>query len=109
MSHASNAPQDNRYTVGIARFVSGLRYEDIPAEVRTRIRLLILDSIGCALYGANLDWTRILQRTLTSLDATRACGVWGTHARTAHRCRGSSSTTCTARVFCTSEQWCCRR
>jgi aconitate decarboxylase len=81
MSHASNAPQDNRYTVGIARFVSGLRYEDIPAEVRTRIRLLILDSIGCALYGANLDWTRILQRTLTSLDATRACGVWGTHAR----------------------------
>ena len=39
----------NVYTRGIADFVSGLRYEDIPAEVIARIKLLILDSLGCAL------------------------------------------------------------
>ena len=75
MAHAETTQQDNRYTAGIAGFVSKLRYEDIPAAVRTRIRLLILDSIGCALYGADLEWTRILQRTLGELDTTRACGV----------------------------------
>src|SRR5207302_9691886 len=44
----------------------------------TRIKLLMLDSVGCALYGAQLEWTRILQRTLAGLDSTQACNVWGT-------------------------------
>ena len=77
MAHTDTAEQDNRYTAGIATFVAGLRYEDIPDEVRTRIRLLILDSLGCALYGADLPWTRILQRTLSGLDTTPGCAVWG--------------------------------
>ncbi len=81
MAHAQSAPSDNRYTAGIARFVSGLEYSDIPEEVRTRIKLLILDSIGCALYGADLEWSRILQRTLGGLDTTPACTVWGTPQR----------------------------
>jgi 2-methylcitrate dehydratase PrpD len=81
MAHAESAEQDNRYTAGIADFVARLRYDDIPDQVRTRIKLLILDSIGCALYGAGLEWTRILQRTLGELDTTRACGVWGTPLR----------------------------
>ena len=72
---------DNPYTARIAQFVSALRYEDIPAEVRTRLKRLILDSIGCALYGAKLEWSRILQRTLGGLDATPACRIWGTAQR----------------------------
>jgi aconitate decarboxylase len=69
---------DNRYTRGIATFVSGLRYETIPKEVLTRIKMLMLDSIGCAIYGADLEWSRIIQKTLTSVDTTQACSVWGT-------------------------------
>ena len=72
------AASDNRYTRGIAEFVSALRYEDIPAEVLTRIKLLMLDSLGCALYGADLEWTRIMQERLGELDTTKACAVWGT-------------------------------
>ena len=60
------------------QFVSGLTYEQIPAEVRERIKLLILDSLGCAIYGANLEWCRILRDTLEALDATRTTSVWGT-------------------------------
>ena len=37
----------------MARFMSGLRYEDVPAEVIARIKLLMLDALGCGLYGAN--------------------------------------------------------
>ncbi len=73
--------QDNPHTSGIARFVSGLRYEAIPAEVRERIKLLILDALGCALYGAHLEWCRILQQTLAKLDRDGSCAVWGTRQR----------------------------
>src|SRR5438034_5489537 len=71
----------NPYTRGVAEFVSGLRYEAIPREVRERAKLLVLDSLGCALYGARLEWCRILQRTLEKLDSSTACGVWGTAQR----------------------------
>jgi 2-methylcitrate dehydratase PrpD len=75
---AHEAAQDNRYTRGIAEFVSSLTYDAVPEEVRTRVKLLMLDSLGCALYGADLEWTRILQQKLGAIDSTRACAVWGT-------------------------------
>jgi aconitate decarboxylase len=71
----------NPYTRGIARFVSGLQYASIPSEVRERIKLLILDSLGCALYGAHLEWCRILQDTLGKLDKDTSCALWGTPRR----------------------------
>src|SRR5471032_2830691 len=78
---AHEAASDNRYTRGMAEFVSNLRYEDIPPEVLTRIKLLMLDSLGCALYGADLEWTRIMQKSLGELDTTQACAVWGTRQK----------------------------
>ena len=71
----------NPYTSGIARFVAGLRYEAIPAEAGERIKLLILDSLGCAIFGAELEWSRILMQTLASLDSSNGCGVWATQLR----------------------------
>lgn len=76
MAHDTSG--DNPYTRGIAQFVSGLQYDAIPQEVRDRIKLLMLDSLGCALYGADLEWSRILQEKLSAVDATRTCGIWGT-------------------------------
>lgn len=77
----SAANHDDPYTRGIAEFVAALRYDAVPAEVMQRIKLLILDSLGCALYGAGLHWSRILQDTLGKIDATRDCAVWGTSRR----------------------------
>jgi aconitate decarboxylase len=79
MSHTSGG--DNPYTESIAQFVAGLAYERIPAAVIARIKLLILDSLGCALYGAQLPWSRILMATLGGLDHTGTCAVWGTDRR----------------------------
>ena len=75
---AKQSTSDNPYTRGMAAFVSGLTYDKIPEEVRHRNKLLMLDSLGCALYGADLEWSRILQDTLERIDATRTCSVWGT-------------------------------
>jgi aconitate decarboxylase len=76
-----NQAAENPYTYGIAQFVANLRYTDIPGEVSDRIKLLILDSLGCAIFGANLEWSRILTSTLREVDASIGCGVWGTRLR----------------------------
>ena len=61
---ASGRGATGSHTRRIAEFVSRLSYEQIPAEVRERLKLLILDSLGCAIYGADLEWCRILRETL---------------------------------------------
>jgi aconitate decarboxylase len=78
---AEDAETDNPFTTAISTFVSGLRFEHIPAEVVERIQLLILDSIGCGIFGSRLPWTKILQDTLSRVDSTPAVEVWGTPLR----------------------------
>jgi aconitate decarboxylase len=77
----AHATASNVHTRKIAEFVSSLTYEQIPTEVRERIKLLILDSLGCAIYGANLEWCRILRETLDAVDATRTTSIWGTNRK----------------------------
>ncbi len=72
---------NNPYTRGLAEFVAELGFDNIPSDVKDRIKLLILDSLGCALYGAKVQWTEILLRTLSEIDASKDVGVWGTRAR----------------------------
>jgi aconitate decarboxylase len=76
-----DARANNLHTRAIAEFVSGLTYAQIPAEVRERIKLLILDSLGCAIYGVHLEWCRILRDTLEALDASRTTSIWGTNRK----------------------------
>jgi aconitate decarboxylase len=75
---ADHSSTDNIHTRRIADFVSQLRFEQIPEHVRERAKLLILDSLGCGIYGAKLEWCRILQRTFGDLDASRTTSIWGT-------------------------------
>jgi 2-methylcitrate dehydratase PrpD len=69
------------HTRRMAEFVAGLTYEAIPPQVCARIKLLILDAIGCGVFGAGQPWCTILQSTLGELDATRTTTVWGTALR----------------------------
>src|SRR5215469_1220358 len=79
--HGQEHPTGVSHTRAIAGFVSGLTYEAIPPQVCERIKLLILDAIGCGIYGAGQPWCTILQSTLGALDATRTTSVWGTPLR----------------------------
>src|SRR5947209_3909045 len=72
---------DNVHTRAMAEFVSALSYERIPQPVRERIKLLILDSLGCAIHGAHLPWCRMLRSALAKVDTTLTTTVWGTAAR----------------------------
>jgi aconitate decarboxylase len=75
------ATTQNPHTRRIAKFVSQLSYERIPIEVRDRLKLLVLDSLGCAIYGAQLEWCRILRQTLEQVDKTQDASIWGTNRR----------------------------
>ncbi|EJL94389.1 hypothetical protein involved in propionate catabolism [Herbaspirillum sp. CF444] len=80
MSHSDQL--QNPYTRGIADFIGTLQYDAIPAPVIERIKLLMLDSLGCAIYGSQLPWSRILMETLGEVDTTAGgCTVWGTNQR----------------------------
>jgi aconitate decarboxylase len=78
---SDHANVDNVHTRRIAQFVSGLTYDAVPLEVRERIKLLILDSLGCAIYGAHTPWCEILLGMLSEVDQTRTASVWGSKAQ----------------------------
>jgi len=68
-------------TRALAEFASQLRYEDIPGDVRSHMRLCLLDSVGCGLFGSTLPWTTILRTTLEAVDPHGTCAVIGTEVR----------------------------
>ena len=78
MEHSAG---DNQHTRAMAELVSALTYERIPQAVRERIKLLILDTLGCAIHGAQLPWCHILRTALAKVDGTLTTSVWGTSAR----------------------------
>src|SRR5689334_14991023 len=61
----------------LARFLAGTRLADMPAEVVTRTKHLMLDGFGCGLLSAKLDWSRRAVETLHALDGNGPASVWG--------------------------------
>jgi 2-methylcitrate dehydratase PrpD len=69
-------------TETLARFVSGLRSEDVPVEVRERVKDLLLDAIASAFAGAGSDevaQVTTLARTIAG-DAPEATVIGGAPA-----------------------------
>jgi len=57
-------------TAGLARFITDLRYERIPSEVISYVKICILDTLGCALYGSTLPWGKNV------VQFVKECGAW---------------------------------
>jgi len=55
----------------LAEFAAGLRYEDIPEDVRDRARECVQDTVGVTVFGAALPWSRIV------IDHARRTGAGG--------------------------------
>jgi 2-methylcitrate dehydratase PrpD len=50
----------NSPTREVARFVANLTYSQIPKAVVDHVKLCLLDTTGCGLFGSTLPWGRIL-------------------------------------------------
>jgi aconitate decarboxylase len=74
----SSAPQaEPGATRELARFLARTTLADMPAEVVTRTKHLMLDGFGCGLLSAKLDWSRRAVETLHALDGDGPASVWG--------------------------------
>ena len=51
---------ESGYTPKLAAYAAGLRYEEIPAEVRQRIKDCITDTVAVILYGGKLPWSQMV-------------------------------------------------
>ena len=55
--HEPEAPDAPGVTTQLCDWIHGLKLEDIPVDVQTRAKYLILDGLACALTGARVPWS----------------------------------------------------
>jgi 2-methylcitrate dehydratase PrpD len=79
---AAQPPLLPNATRDLAHFGASLAYEDLPPEVVERIKLCVLDSIGCTLFGATLPWTRKVADLAMSEGARPVASLAGMGAKT---------------------------
>src|ERR1700761_8528429 len=73
--------------------ISAMTLERIPEDLIVRTKALILDHLGVSLYGASLEWCRIVRETLGLEGARGASSIYGgglTSARNAALINGTA-------------------
>lgn len=78
---AHHGPGSDHVTREVAGFAAQLDYDAIPATVRHRIKLHLLDTIACALAGAGLDIARNARAVAARMGPGGTCRVFGTAER----------------------------
>src|SRR3954470_10275638 len=63
----------------MAEYAVGLRYDDLPPDVRELAHLVLLDTLGCALAGSTTDEViRIRDAMAAANGGTGDSSLWGT-------------------------------
>lgn len=65
----------------LAQFALDLSFDDIPAEVIERTKICITDTVGAAIFGAALPWSRTILEYARRNSAPGCCTVLGTDLR----------------------------
>jgi aconitate decarboxylase len=70
-----------RETRALAEFAAGLSFERLPAEVVAHHKLLVLDTLGCGLFGATTPPCRLVANLMESWGGREVATVWGNGLR----------------------------
>src|SRR5262249_60376397 len=66
-------PAESKASVGVTSdlgaWVIGLDFSSIPAAVVTHLKLCVLDSLGCGLFGAIQQWGKISRDVVISFSS----------------------------------------
>lgn len=66
------------HTRQLAEFAAGLQLSDVPPEVVARAKSIVLDGLGCGLFGAHLKWTQMLGDVVQRLEPQGgSTSIWG--------------------------------
>jgi 2-methylcitrate dehydratase PrpD len=66
----------NGATMQLARWVSALTYSELPDRTKNAVRLALLDTLGCGVYGYETPWTRILLQWVQAGSANGRSRAW---------------------------------
>ena len=81
MTEAADGHNAGTYTRALGEYIAASRTEPVPADVGERVKLLVLDTIGCGLLGSRMPWTQRLVETIAATESPGKALVWGTHYR----------------------------
>jgi len=77
-----NSPLVQDASKALADFASHLQYDAIPQHVVDRMKLCVLDSIGCCLHGVTLPWTKSVESMVMDEGASPIASIFGTPYKT---------------------------
>ena len=64
-------------TRALAQYVAGLSFKKLPSEVVSHIKLCLVDSLGCALFGSTLPWGKIITTFTKEMGKGKGALIWG--------------------------------
>lgn len=64
-------------TRSLAEYISSLSYRDIPGDVVSHVKFCLMDSFGCALFGATLPWGKMISEFAKELGIGKGALLWG--------------------------------
>ncbi|MDP2679048.1 MAG: MmgE/PrpD family protein [Rhodoferax sp.] len=64
-------------TQALSQWIAGLQAEHIPMEVKRNLRLLSLDTFGCALTGTQQPWTQAITQWALAGESAGTARIWG--------------------------------
>ncbi len=65
----------NTITARMAEWAAGVRYEDLPAEVVREAKRFLMDSVGCALGGAQQHDVRLARKVAGEIAGSGSCRI----------------------------------
>lgn len=66
----------NGSTMQLARWVSALAYRDLPDRSKNVVRLALIDTVGCGVYGYQTPWAQILLKWVQAGGAKGRARAW---------------------------------
>ena len=64
-------------TQTLAQYISGLSYRHVPQAVVSHVKLCLVDSLGCALFGSTLPWGKIITSFVKEMGKGKGSLIWG--------------------------------
>lgn len=61
----------------VCDFIASIELEEVPLEIRTNAKYLILDGIAYALFGAQLPWSQTATKAILGMEGPGNCTIIG--------------------------------
>lgn len=61
----------------LAGFASNLQFEDLPDAAVDHLKICLLDTIGCGLFGSTLPWGGIITKFAIEMGGPAEASMWG--------------------------------